>query len=308
MYFPIIRGKQYDLIALRDLVKTDKLSAYVLPIIEPVALSSSLISTIEAYVNKKKRVAIIRNSTLTDFWEEMASEDIEPEDIVKVDRFNKLLNNEYVISCYFATENLYSKAENNSIIIWNEENYHFFNKELSDQLNITANLVPDKAIYRNLINHNTVLLEDSFPKKSRNVDYKGRFNILFSATHLESNSNDVIGHSDYSIIGKDYSENGFAPYAVAIHVVHYDQKSILLISHFVSDDNDSYKDTPAKFGQAMEELLEFDTYKIDDTYGMQELKNYYNLGKYPALGKVKQLTIMHHIELMDNFYKSKALA
>ena len=41
----------------------------------------------------------------------------------------------------------------------------------------------------------------------------------------------------YSIVGKEYSDSGFAPYAVAIHIVYPASISdeTLRIHHFVSD-------------------------------------------------------------------------
>ncbi|WP_153052429.1 sce7725 family protein, partial [Streptococcus suis] len=46
MYFPYLRGRQYELIALRELLENDTLSKRVVPIIEPVKLSSTLINTL----------------------------------------------------------------------------------------------------------------------------------------------------------------------------------------------------------------------------------------------------------------------
>ena len=52
MYFPYLRGRQFELIALRDLVDKGVLSDKIIPIIEPVKLSSTLIKTIESYGKK----------------------------------------------------------------------------------------------------------------------------------------------------------------------------------------------------------------------------------------------------------------
>lgn len=53
MYFPYLRGRQYELLALRDLLNEDLLSPYVIPIIEPVKVASTILTTINAF-NKKK--------------------------------------------------------------------------------------------------------------------------------------------------------------------------------------------------------------------------------------------------------------
>lgn len=56
MYFPYLRGRQFELIALRDLVDKGVLSDKIIPIIEPVKLSSTLIKTIESYGKKGKQL------------------------------------------------------------------------------------------------------------------------------------------------------------------------------------------------------------------------------------------------------------
>lgn len=72
---------------------------------------------------------------------------------------------------------------------------------------------------------NRVLFEDRFRKRSRNADYpKDEF---FSRDHLDFSEiafagSNFVGFGDYSIIGKEYNESGFAPYAVAIHIVYFE--------------------------------------------------------------------------------------
>ena len=43
MYFPYVRGRQYELLALRELVEKNLLTDFVIPIVEPVKLSPTLV-------------------------------------------------------------------------------------------------------------------------------------------------------------------------------------------------------------------------------------------------------------------------
>ena len=45
MYFPYLRGRQFELIALRELLEGKRISEKVIPIIEPVKPSSTLLKT-----------------------------------------------------------------------------------------------------------------------------------------------------------------------------------------------------------------------------------------------------------------------
>lgn len=53
MYFPYLRGRQYELLALRELAANDLLGTHIIPVIEPVKLSSTLVNTLDTFTKKK---------------------------------------------------------------------------------------------------------------------------------------------------------------------------------------------------------------------------------------------------------------
>lgn len=65
-----MRGRQYELLALRDLAANNLLGDYVIPIIEPVKLSPTLIKTISEYVRVKHPLAVIRNPAVGSFMKD----------------------------------------------------------------------------------------------------------------------------------------------------------------------------------------------------------------------------------------------
>ena len=70
MYFPYLRGRQYELIALRELLENNKLGSAVIPIIEPVRLSPTLVSTLEGFKDKRQKCSIVMNPGVGSFLEE----------------------------------------------------------------------------------------------------------------------------------------------------------------------------------------------------------------------------------------------
>ena len=70
MYFPYLRGRQYELIALRELLTNNKLGNNVIPIIEPVRLSPTLVSTLEGFKDKGQKCSLIMNPDVGSFLEE----------------------------------------------------------------------------------------------------------------------------------------------------------------------------------------------------------------------------------------------
>lgn len=43
MYFPYLRGRQFELIALRELLESERIGQEIIPIIEPVKPSGNII-------------------------------------------------------------------------------------------------------------------------------------------------------------------------------------------------------------------------------------------------------------------------
>ena len=67
MYFPYLRGRQYELLALRELAVNNLLGDQVIPIIEPVKLSPTLVNTMDDYIKVGHPIAIIRNPAVGTF-------------------------------------------------------------------------------------------------------------------------------------------------------------------------------------------------------------------------------------------------
>ena len=61
MYFPYLRGKQYELIALKELLMEGLIGEKVIPIIEPVKESTQFTKIIECFAAKKNLLGIIKN-------------------------------------------------------------------------------------------------------------------------------------------------------------------------------------------------------------------------------------------------------
>src|SRR5690625_3622198 len=235
MYFPYVRGKQFDLIAIRELVEDGLLTEKIIPVVEPINLTSTLISTIKTCVDHEKRIAVIHNPQVGVFrskYSDSNNEELKNE-------FNELMNDEYELYAHILNEE--SKSELNDLsdmgihgsdmlVVHNKLDYiDFYNEYFSEAP--LYNLIPDDSAFRRRISKNIVSLKDNFPKKQRNVDYLNVRASIFSDDHLFYETEGYKGFSNCSIIGEDYIDSGFAPRAVAIHIVYFDKDNILKIKH-----------------------------------------------------------------------------
>lgn len=306
MYFPILRGRQFELIALRECINKKILSEKIIPIIEPVKVSSTYVTTIASFINEGRSIAVIRNP-LVGSW----AKDLKKESNSKVrEQVYEQLKSTNVISSLYVTSKLESNiefAEKNGIsiesliLLCNNPDYiDNYEKVIKNSIP-RYNLIPDKGDYRRRIRANRVVCEDHFPKQTRNIDYSDIETEFFSSDHLYYTEDGYKGFADYSVVGEEYSETGFAPYAVAIHIVYFDHDNVLRIAHFVSDSNDDISDPAKKFEEAVRKLVGWNKIMKLDTVGIKEFEKAYENKTYPGLGVVKKFSIMHHLELMSRY-------
>lgn len=307
MYFPYLRGRQYELIAIRELSQKGKLSKFVVPIIEPVKLTSTLSNTISTCENNGNPFAFIINpqvgALLADARKDKTGE--------KLNRlYESVLKSKCAIKTVIAgsDSNVNVKALVSRGVNKNDIMSIYLNREgITDyetvfEKSAKYNVVPYDMAFRRIREHR-ILLSDRFDavKKERNNDYAKKEDEFFSDDHLYYDTDGYTGFSDYSIVGHEYQESGFAPYAVAIHIVYFDDENNLRIHHFVSDSNDDINDPAKKFYEAVSKLVKWNANMHLETEGIKTFEELHKTGAYPGLGVVKKLSIMHHLQLMGEF-------
>lgn len=307
MYYPILRGKQFDLIAIRELVAKELLSESVIPMVEPIKPTPTLLSTLKMFVDNKRKLLFVMNPEVGRFLVELGS--IEDESYKT--ELEQVMKSEYLTPVYIINpqniseiqQEIYiSKRELNEFCVLIEEGV-----STNDVKKVFGNdypkliFVPDKLEFRRGFPNDKVILADRFPAQKRNADYLNVESQLFSTDHLYYKDENYVGFSDYSTIGKTFMDSGFAPYAVVIHIVYFDQNNELRIRHFTSEDNNDYYDPANKYYQALTKLVEWKKESSTQSHALNEFNKHFEDGTYPGLGVVKQLSIMHHMQIMGDF-------
>ena len=101
MYFPYLRGRQYELLALRELVTKDLLNSHILPVVEPVKLSSTLSKTMEEFVKKQKKIGIVCNPVVGSFSNDMNDEEKDS----NKQKFLSLLDDSFIVKSHIMKAN-----------------------------------------------------------------------------------------------------------------------------------------------------------------------------------------------------------
>ena len=64
MYFPYLRGRQYEMLALKELVQRRLISTLILPIVEPIKITSTFNSAVKVFVDAGLNIALIDNPAI----------------------------------------------------------------------------------------------------------------------------------------------------------------------------------------------------------------------------------------------------
>ena len=309
MYFPYLRGRQFELIALRELLEQGVIGNKIIPIIEPVKFTPTLAKTLTVYKEKKHECALIINPEVGNFVSTFQTK--VPEDKT-VKEILDATNAPNLVRAYLIDQKIlgYLRQPGNNLsrfmlVNTKEESVVAYSRlKLDTEPKYTLMpFCPASIRYKGLTK---ILFGDKFEKAETNGDYSKNEDEYFSDDHLYYKDEGFYGFSDYSIVGADYIEKGFAPKAVAIHIVYFDEEKTLRVRHFVSDSNYDYNDPAGKFGEAVKKLVNW--LKKTDIYQTKGLKQFvecYETGRYPGLGSVKKYSIMHHLELMNRYLEGE---
>lgn len=295
MYYPILRGKLNELLALRELAQL-KLKNFI-PVIEPVKKDiKALVKTIESLNSHSIEPYIIVNPTIGDYSQTPTA---------LYEELNKFDNISYQIlySINQKTESYIDFLDIGSFGLFIQKGIDQELLDFSESSNI--NFIQNDTnpnIKRRI--KNRVSYEDFFRKQIRNADYpkESPFSSLHSYYKDESN----IGFADYTITGDDFSEGGGPAYVVTIHCSYIDKSRFdeLFIRHYSSENDGTPTNPGAKFLEALNKLIhDIDVGKIPftRTYSLTEFQYLHKIEHFPGLGQVKKISIKHHIETINSF-------
>lgn len=298
MYFPYFRGRQYELLALKELAQKKIVSNKVIPIIEPIKFSSTFNGTLKEYCDNGRQIALVLNPQVGDIESEEAPKNICS--FINGTVIPAILMNE---DSSEGLREMTSKKLDKPIIILKNQDYIEEYRNFLINIDPQYTLFPDERQIRRAVQKDKVLFEDRFIRREKNAEYLKSEDEFYSDDHLYYKEEGYVGFGDYSIIGDYYDEGGFAPRAVAIHIVYYDENNALRIHHFVSDSNYGIEDVAGKFYEAVKKLEKFFERKEakQETVALKTLIEYANTGYYPGLPTIKKLSIMHHLALISKY-------
>ncbi|WP_027858248.1 sce7725 family protein [Marinobacterium jannaschii] len=307
MYHCYLRGKQYELLAIREAASKIYESGSV-PIIEPVREGTrDLIKCIDVLSKAKAQYIVVANPQVGD----MSKSQAKSEAVIDI-----------VVSNYPETELAFIVNEDVSL----SQVEHFLQRYPNQVFSIIHNgRFGDVAGLKNFLSENSrlnkhffikndcstsyrdgfegsklVLIEDGFNRRSPNAEYANKLEEFFSDLYLTYKESGYIGFGDFSIIGDHYSEGGGQAITAVLHITYKGEDEIN-IRHFLSDPRKVPEEVPILLEEALGKLEEFLSENQDIlewSEACQQLMTIYEGGCQTNLATMKKLTIRHHFELM----------
>lgn len=302
MYYPILRGRQFELIALREYAEEHGGINNITPIIEPVKDTyNSFNIAVDRFFKNEVKFSVILNPSVGD----SKNSDL----IANVSKLNDLTA--WIPAFHYDSAN-FSKQHG----IINSYGLKDLLIICSASINIDdlafGSLI-ESGLIRYLVFHENrslkrrlndssihlIRLDDNFNGQKRNADYKAIPDEKFSEEHLFYDEEGFEGFSDYTILSSEYTEGGLAPYAIAIHLSYVKENGEIWIRHFVSDSNTDRSNIQGKFAEAARKAVEFLNSMNIHTVASEELREYVKSETYPGLGTIKKISIKNHLELVN---------
>lgn len=303
-----MRGKQYELAALKEVAPRLQIDK-VQPVIEPVkdninplcsAISALNNAGVNPHVIINPEVGELANDSPDYLYNLMTQENVSFIPCIRLHNqnisyahtlLNQFINNGIAYSLYIQEDiqsnvNIYTSNASANIILNQNRYSHKF-----------TNILP-----------NCVIISSAFPAEKRNADYSTQPQ-FFSDAHLTYTTplvQNQIGFGDYLTIDDTWSTTGGPAFVIAVHITHIESSnSNMYVKHSISTSNPDDQSNPAgKFQEALNTMIQFanQTPSLDqNTLGFQEYINIYNRKSYHALGVPKKLSMMHHIETINNY-------
>ncbi len=314
MYYPYFRGKQNELIVIRELAASMKEAAFV-PIIEPVreqirGLQKALDALCEAgtdavVIANPRHGQLAANDTL--IIELLKSHFAKSDNLsIGIQLHDELNIAEALALCASVGERQITlihagfKEANEFVLLMN------------DYKNISTSVFLEddcgKLYQKKFRAHPTRILIRDGCERRRNRDHPETE--FFSDLHLTYKDERMTGFGDFLIVGDDYSESGGPAYTIAIHLTYIDadQDEAMFVHHFLSDRQDTAADPGGKFAEALEKLItaiDAGDSKFYKTTAIDEFRELHKRSHYPGLGYLKKLSMKHHIETLALFFESE---
>ena len=306
MYYPLLRARQFELIALRDLANTNTSQGAIVPILEPVKEAfNNLNIALSTFATTRQQAFLIVNPLVGEVTgdRDVFLEYLQQGQFSIGRAFYYRNNADYILTAItdYGLGDCMVICQNDI----NPDDPEF--RRLVESASVQFIVVEDPGRNRALdryvrgLDKTYIRLDDFFEKQQRNSDFLDIQEHRFSEEHLHYANESFSGFSDYTVLPSEFSDSGSTPRAVVIHLTYMKADNQIWIRHFTSDTNDSIANVQGKFAEAAEKAVGFCRANGFNNAAIAELEDYYDRQHYPGLGTVKKISIKNHLLILQDY-------
>lgn len=313
MYLPFLRGKLFELKAIKEFIDESYGGNYgkqIMPIIEPVKEDiRPIMNCIDAMHRVDMPFAIVLNSRLGDYRRSTLEFDI-----TAFLADEKMRYIEHWVPAFEVTSD--TEAIKTAILEHNlsEVMLIFFsgvdyeNAQVRDLLNqssiayiVVYNLGQNRTMQSRLraTDKHIITIENRFIEQSANVEYSN-IDEFFTDTFNYYEGDGMFGFSDFTALARNYREGGTLPQVVAIHITYERNPEEVYVHHFLSDSKNGKVNIREEYKEACDKIKPFFVDKQSTQAVLQLIES-----EYPGLGAIKKFSIKNHLELMSRILHKK---
>ncbi len=271
-YYPLIRGRQYDLLAVIAALEAG-LDAHIIPIIEPVKDIAALPRLVRAFAKAKHPLYLIENPQVGQYGLLAHLRYPLPADLSGVVQPAR-----YFDGSELATPLLLTQTFTQATLL------------SASQLAVVA----DEARVRALGHSRFIYLGDHTPTRPDTADY---YTVQDELYQYPLRYQQGWGLADFPLSSVHYDEHGYPQRAIAFHLL-YEREGALWIHHFVSVNNADFSNPGVKFFEAVATLAPWLAVHPDAvTPASQELVQLGLKQHFPGLGVVRKLQLAHWLRI-----------
>lgn len=328
MYYPYLRGKQFELLAVKEMAQEESLTSLIHPVIEPVRDLGG--GGLERCVTELHKRGLECTVVVNPQVGHLAS------DVEATRNMVAFLNDRPYLYAFVnigilvtATASVKQILNDLSDLAVADSPVTLLHRDFPDDAEelfqivdkhrVSAQFVASKDVtrrYRSLPSYRgysdrwsaipLVKWQDRFPKQMRNLDYVDLPEQLYSDDHLYFEEDGYDGISDFQTIGDGYQDGGRLPRAVVLHLTYQREPSgPVYIRHFTSDSNLDAADTAGKFAEAVKKLVKFADERKLSNPAVEKFRFYESNGGFPGLGTLKKVSIQNHIYVMQQALQNR---
>lgn len=275
-YYPLIRGRQYDLLALIAALDAG-LSANIVPVVEPVKDIAGLPRVVAAFAKAQHPLLIVQNPQVGQYGLLKTPKYVLPDPLPAPVQFARYFDGTDTPAAVVIAQSAAQVA-----------------LLAPDQFAV----VPNTAVVRAAGHAPAIYLEDHYPTRAQTQDYYFLQDELYQ---YPKRFLPGVGTADYPLATAEYDEHGYPQRAIALHLLHVDA-GCLRVRHFVSVNNDDYSNPGAKFFETLAPLRAWLTVHPDAaTPATTELLALGARHHFPGLGTIRKLELMHWLTVYDRW-------